>query len=147
MSRARSTLKRLQQENQALKESQGQAGVGGLRTNGKKNLENLSQEEEEEEEEEEDIVEEEEMPPQNVHVGKRGPPCVSLSSERGKRQRTRPPSSHHHQPDTVTNCTFKEELSRAELWVTYNPPQKCYEAYDVRFLLLTHLKVFLNKRT
>lgn len=142
MSRARSTLKRLQQENQALKESQGQAGVGGLRTNGKKNLENLSQEEEEEEEE--DIVEEEEIPPQNVLVGKRGPPCVSLSSERGKRQCTRPPSSHHHQPDTVTNCTFKEELSHAELWVTYNPPQKCYEAYDVRFLLLILLPLILK---
>ncbi|XP_070701394.1 myomegalin-like isoform X2 [Pempheris klunzingeri] len=105
----RSALQRLQQENQALKESQGRAGVVGLRTNTDKNPRSASQEEdeeEEEEEEEEDIVEEdEEEEASPVTVGKRGhPPCVGLRDEGGKRQCTRPPALtshlHTHQPET-----------------------------------------------
>ncbi|XP_028283911.1 myomegalin isoform X3 [Parambassis ranga] len=90
----RSALQRLQQENQALKESQGQAGVVGLRTNTERNNSSLDQEEDEEEEEEE----EEET--SVVPAGKRGPPCVRLSHEPGKRHCLRPQSldlsmSHH----------------------------------------------------
>lgn len=108
---ARRALQRLQQENQALKESQGRAGAVGLRTNAKTNLKSLTLEEEEEEEEDtEEEEEEEETSPQNVPVGKRGPPCVTLSDERGKRQCTRPLTSRHHQ-----TVTFKKELNHAEL--------------------------------
>nr|XP_046263627.1 myomegalin-like isoform X3 [Scatophagus argus] len=122
----RSALQRLQQENQALKES---CEVVGLRTNTKKNLKSLIQEEEDEEEEdeeeeeqeEEDTEEEEEeeegeeTPPQLV--GKRGPPCVSLSDERGKRQCMRPLTTHHHrhQPETeVEPAGGSSEVG--ELW-------------------------------
>ncbi|KAM3604183.1 uncharacterized protein V6R79_007437 [Siganus canaliculatus] len=86
----RSALLRLQQENQALKENQVRAAALTPRTN----TESLLQEEEEQEEEEEDMEEddeEDEASPQHVPVGKRGPPCVSQSLERGKRQCTRRP--------------------------------------------------------
>ncbi len=96
----------MQQENRALKESQVRAGVTGL-----KDQRTLIQEEEEEEEEEdiEEEYEEEETSPPHVPTGKRGPPCVSLSEERGKRQCTRPLTSHRHthQPETVTCFTFR----------------------------------------
>ncbi|XP_045907547.1 myomegalin-like [Micropterus dolomieu] len=107
----RTALQRLQQENQALKESQGCAGAVGLRTNAEKNRRGLHQEEEkeekeeEEEEEEEDIEEEDEVEETSpVPVGKRCLSSVSLSDERGKRQCTRPRSltlhQHIHQPET-----------------------------------------------
>ncbi|XP_070775639.1 myomegalin-like [Enoplosus armatus] len=106
----RTALQRLLQENQALKESQGRAGVEGLRTNTEENRRSLNQEEEEEEDEEEEEEEEEEDIEEEdeeeeifpVPVGKRGLPRVS--DDRGKRQCTRPGSltSHHHtrQPET-----------------------------------------------
>ncbi|XP_041660185.1 myomegalin-like isoform X3 [Cheilinus undulatus] len=73
----RSTLQRLQLENQALKESKGRSRFD-------KNHSSLIQEEEEEEDEyfEEEDEEEEESP---MPAGKRGPPSVSLSDKRGKR--------------------------------------------------------------
>ncbi|XP_031137029.2 myomegalin isoform X2 [Sander lucioperca] len=98
----RSALQRLQQENQALKESQGRAEVVGLRTNPGRNHRSLNQDEEEQEEDIEKEDEEEEMSP--VPVGKPGHPCVSLSDERGKRHCKRPrcltPRHLTHQPDT-----------------------------------------------
>lgn len=117
-SSARSALQRLQQENQALQESQVRAGVAGLGTNAKKSLSPEEEEEEEkeeeeeegEEEEEEDTEEEDEQKPSPA--GKRGPPCVSLSNEPGKRRCMRPCSlnlgiltSHHlpHQPEAVSH--------------------------------------------
>lgn len=97
MSHARSTLQRLQQENQALKESQGRVAAVGLRTNKQINLKSLTWEEEEGEgDEERDSEKEEDTALQSVPVGKRGPPRVALSKERGKRQCTRPLTSHHH---------------------------------------------------
>ncbi|GAA6234826.1 myomegalin-like isoform X5 [Lates japonicus] len=118
----RSALQRLQEENKALKESQGRAGVLGLRTNTEKNHRGLSREEEEEEEdeeedigeedEEEDIEEEEEEEEEDEEeetspmlVGKRGPLCGSLSEEPGKRHCTRPSSLDlgtltSHRPET-----------------------------------------------
>uniref|UniRef100_UPI0037E7AEA3 myomegalin-like isoform X2 n=1 Tax=Semicossyphus pulcher TaxID=241346 RepID=UPI0037E7AEA3 len=90
----RSALQRLQQENQALKENRG-------RSESHRSLNQEEEEEEEEEEEyEEDIEEEDEEEETSSPLpgGKRGPPCVSLSDERGKRQCT---SRHHtQQPDT-----------------------------------------------
>ncbi|XP_031710402.1 myomegalin isoform X3 [Anarrhichthys ocellatus] len=99
----RSALQRLQQENQALKETRGRAGVVRLRTNPERNHRSLNQEEEIEEEEDiEEEDEEEETSP--VPVGKRGHPGVSLSDERVKRHCKGPRSltSHHHthQPET-----------------------------------------------
>ncbi|KAM7379228.1 hypothetical protein PAMP_004793 [Pampus punctatissimus] len=109
----RSAMQRLQQENQCLKANQRRAGVPGLRTNTEENHRRLCQEEEEEfeegeeeeeeegEEEEEDIEEEEEDEEEeisSVPVGKRGPPCVSLIEESGKRRCTRPCSLD--QPET-----------------------------------------------
>ncbi|XP_078119731.1 myomegalin isoform X3 [Sander vitreus] len=98
----RSALQRLQQENQALKESRGRAEVVGLRTNPGRNHRSLNQDEEEQEEDIEKEDEEEEMSP--VPVGKPGHPCVSLSDERGKRHCKRPrcltPRHLTHQPDT-----------------------------------------------
>ncbi|XP_075954462.1 myomegalin-like [Anarhichas minor] len=99
----RSALQRLQQENQALKDTRGQAGVVRLRTNPERNHRSLNQEEEIEEEEDiEEEDEEEETSP--VPVGKRGHPGVSLSDERVKRHCKGPRSltSHHHthQPET-----------------------------------------------
>ncbi|XP_072220626.1 myomegalin-like isoform X5 [Leuresthes tenuis] len=79
----RSALQRLQQENQALTERQGWAGATGLRTKGKKNL---NQEEEGSEGADEDL----ETSP--VLSGKRGPPSFSLSNESGKRHCLRPRS-------------------------------------------------------
>lgn len=97
----RSALQRLQQENLALKESQGQTGVVGLRTNTEKNISSLDQEEDEEE-------------TSVVPVGKRGPPCVGLSHEPGKRHCLRPQSldlskSHHRtcKPGMVTTKTVE----------------------------------------
>ncbi|XP_068557567.1 myomegalin-like isoform X2 [Cebidichthys violaceus] len=98
----RSALQRLQQENQALKETRGRAGVVGLRTNPERNHRSLNQEEELEEAIEEEDEEEETS---SVPVGKRGHPCVSLSDERVKRHCKGPRSltSHHHthQPEEV----------------------------------------------
>ncbi|XP_022610484.1 myomegalin-like isoform X2 [Seriola dumerili] len=104
----RSALQRLQEENQALKESQGRAGVLGMRMNTETNHRSLNQEEEEEEyeeeeeeeeedeeedmEEEEEEEEDEEEETSPVPVGKRGSLCVSPSEERGKRHCTRPRS-------------------------------------------------------
>lgn len=76
-----------------------------LRTNAVKDLTLREEEEEEEEdsyrveeeEEEEYTEEEEETYKQNVSALKRGPPSLSLSNERGKRQCTRPLTSHHYQ--------------------------------------------------
>lgn len=51
----------------------------------------------EEEEEEEYTEEEEEAYKQNVSALKRGPPSLSLSDERGKRQCTRSLTSNHSQ--------------------------------------------------
>ncbi|XP_070831104.1 myomegalin-like isoform X8 [Chaetodon trifascialis] len=106
----RSALQRLQQENQALKESQGRAGAAGLRL---KNHRSLNQEEEEEEEEEieEEDEDEEETSPQHLPMGKRGPPRVSLSDERGKRQCTRPT----HQPETEVELAGSSS-EVGELW-------------------------------
>lgn len=52
-------MQRLQKENQALKESQGRAGVLGLRTDTGNNHGSLNWEEEEEDDEEEEEYEEE----------------------------------------------------------------------------------------
>ncbi|XP_074507165.1 myomegalin-like isoform X2 [Sebastes fasciatus] len=103
----RSALQRLQQENQALTESRGRAGVVGLRTNPERNHRSLSQEEEEDIEEED---EEEETCP--VPVGKRGHTCVSLSDERGKRHCKRPRSltSHHHTETEVEPAGDSSEV-------------------------------------
>ncbi|CAB1443016.1 unnamed protein product, partial [Pleuronectes platessa] len=106
----RSAVQRLQEENQALKE--GQAGAVGLRTNTEESHRSQNWEEEEEEDEEEDIEEDieeeeededEEEGKSSVLVGKRGPPCVNVSEEQGKRRCTRPCSldlgtltSHHY---------------------------------------------------
>lgn len=68
----------------------------GLRTNKQINLKSQTWEEEEGEEEERDSEKGEDTAPQSVPVGKRGPPRVALSKERGKRQCTRPLTSHHH---------------------------------------------------
>ncbi|KAM8849374.1 myomegalin isoform 3-T3 [Spinachia spinachia] len=98
----RSALQMLQQENQALQETRGQAGVVGLRTNPERDHSSLSQEKEIEEEgdiEEEDQEEETSV----LLVGKRGHPCAGLSDQRGKRHCKGPSSlrSHHtHQPET-----------------------------------------------
>lgn len=80
-----------------------------LRTHREKNLTLREEEEEEEdsyrveeEEEEEYTEEEEETYKQNVSALKRGPPSLSLSNERGKRQCTRPLTSHHYQLKAVT---------------------------------------------
>ncbi|XP_034412300.1 LOW QUALITY PROTEIN: myomegalin-like [Cyclopterus lumpus] len=95
----RSALQRLQQENQALKETRGQAGVVGLRTNPEWNHRSLNRAEEEDIEE--DDKEEETFP---KPVGKRGHPRVSLSDERGKRHCKGPrpltPPQHTDQPET-----------------------------------------------
>ncbi|XP_050926027.1 myomegalin isoform X4 [Lates calcarifer] len=117
----RSALQRLQEENKALRESQGRAGVLGLRTNTEKNHRGLSREEEEEEEDEEEDIEEEEDEEEDIEeeeeeddeeeetspmlVGKRGPLCGSLSEEPGKRHCTRPSSLDlgtltSHRPET-----------------------------------------------
>ncbi|XP_039998702.1 myomegalin-like isoform X3 [Xiphias gladius] len=137
----RSALQRLQEENQALKESQGRAGVLGLRTNPEKNHRSLNQEEEEEDKEEdieeedieeEDIEEEEEEEEEDEEeeettpalVGKRGPQCVSLSEERGKRHCTRPHSldlgtltSHRHTYQTETEVeTAGDSCEVGGLW-------------------------------
>ncbi|XP_062260294.1 myomegalin-like isoform X2 [Platichthys flesus] len=109
----RSAVQRLQEENQALKE--GKAGALGLRTNTKESHRSQNWEVEEEEDEEEDIEEDiqedeeeeeeegEEEGKCSVLVGKRGPPCVNVSEEQGKRRCTRPCSldlgtltSHHY---------------------------------------------------
>ncbi|XP_069013277.1 myomegalin-like isoform X4 [Embiotoca jacksoni] len=98
----RSSLQMLQQENQAWKESQGRARAVGLRTNTEKTHGTVNQEEEEDIEE--DNEEEEETSP--VLVGKRGPPCVSLCDEPGKRRCMRPRSldltSHHRTYQPLT---------------------------------------------
>lgn len=60
-------------------------------------------EEEEEGDEEEDVKKAQGAPLQNTPAGKRGPPVISPSKERGKRQCTRPVTSQHNQP--VTQCT------------------------------------------
>ncbi|XP_034559899.1 myomegalin-like [Notolabrus celidotus] len=89
----RNALQRLQQENQALKKNRGRATF-------EKSYQSQNHDEEEEEEEdgfEEDEYEEEETSP--MPLGKRGPPCVSLSDERGKRQCT----SHHHIQQSQTD--------------------------------------------
>lgn len=114
-------MQRLQWENRALRQSQGQPGAAGPRTVTTNNLKGLTLEEEEEKEdsEEEDIEEEEETSPQNVAVKKRGPPCVSLSGERGKRQCTRPQTYHHHPPETVTqHKQYLNEVMLLSDWLT-----------------------------
>ncbi|CAK6952464.1 myomegalin-like isoform X6 [Scomber scombrus] len=111
----RSSLQRLQEENQFLKANQEQAGLLGMRTNTEENHRSLNQEEkeeDEEEEEEEDIEEEEEEEEDeeeetsSVPLGKRRPPCVSLSEERGKRHCTRPCSLD---PGTLTSHQYKHQ--------------------------------------
>ncbi|XP_068427417.1 myomegalin-like isoform X2 [Clinocottus analis] len=116
----RSALQRLQQENRALKETRGRAGVVGPRTNPERERGSLSQGEEIEEEEEEDIEEEdegEETPP--VPVGKRAHPCASLSDERGKRRckgrRSLAFNRHTHQPETEVQPAGHSGEERA-LW-------------------------------
>ncbi|TNM97762.1 hypothetical protein fugu_014008 [Takifugu bimaculatus] len=102
----KSELQRLPLENRVLGESRARAGAVALRTHTEKNLTLREEEEEEEEEdsyrveeeeEEEYTEEEEETYKQNVSALKRGPPSLSLSNERGKRQCTRPLTSHHYQ--------------------------------------------------
>ncbi|XP_054479277.1 myomegalin-like [Anoplopoma fimbria] len=114
----RSALQRLQQENQALKETRGRAGVVGLRKNLERNHRSLNQEEEKEEEE--DIQEEDEEEERSpVAVGKRSHPCVSLSDERGKRHCKGPRSltshHHHHQPETEVEPAG-DNLEEGALW-------------------------------
>ncbi|XP_067385108.1 myomegalin-like isoform X5 [Channa argus] len=102
LAQMRSAMQKLQQENQALK---GQAAVLGLRTTTENNhrspnrqdLEEDKEEEEEvdidteeEEQEEEDEEEDEVEKTCRVPIGKRGPPCVGLNEERGKRHCVRP---------------------------------------------------------
>ncbi|KAM9322882.1 myomegalin-like [Pholidichthys leucotaenia] len=104
VSQMRSVLQRLEQENRALKESQGGAGVAALRTQTEKHHNSPGQGEEEliDEEEEEDVEDDdaEEMHP--VQTGKRGPPCVGLSDEPQKRHCSRPRSldlrTSHNRP-------------------------------------------------
>ncbi|KAL6104456.1 pde4dip [Pungitius sinensis] len=115
----RSALQRLQQENQALKETRGQAGFVGLRTNPERNHRGLNEEKELEEEgdiEEGDGEEETSL----LLVGKRGHPCAGLSDQRGKRLCKSPPSprSHHHhthQPATEAEPVGGRSEERA-LW-------------------------------
>ncbi|KAG7214689.1 hypothetical protein INR49_010581 [Caranx melampygus] len=145
----RSALQILQEENRALKESQGRAGVLGLRMSTENNHRGLNQEEEEEEEEEEDIeedgeedieeedgeedIEEEDIEEEEAYeeeetlpvtVGKRGPLCVSLSEDRGRRHCMRPRSldlgkvtSRHHTHQTETEGEPVGDSSEAgALW-------------------------------
>ncbi|XP_047188050.1 myomegalin-like isoform X4 [Scophthalmus maximus] len=128
----RSAVQRLQKENQALKESQGRAGVLGLRTDTGNNHGSLNWEEEEEDDEEEEDIEEEEeeeeedeeMGTSPVPVGKRRPLSVSLSEERGKRLCTRPSSldlststSHRHTLQTEKEVEPAGDRSEAgALW-------------------------------
>ncbi|XP_041847738.1 myomegalin-like isoform X2 [Melanotaenia boesemani] len=84
MAEMRSALQRLQQENRLLTESKGPAGTVGLKRNAKKNLN--------QEEEEVSGGEDEEVETSPVLPGKRGPPCSTLSNERGKRHCMRPRS-------------------------------------------------------
>lgn len=95
----RRTLQRLQQENEALKETQG--GLEGLGTlqDPTDMCQGWGQEEMEEEEEEE--AQPAVVPTQGNH----GPPAVRMREGRGNRQYTRPHSLDlgtllsHHQPD------------------------------------------------
>lgn len=99
---ARCVLQRLQQENQALRESGGRAGaarLGGNKHPSPKS-QNWELEEEEEGDEEERVEKEEGASLQNMPAGKRGAPGIRLSKERGKRQCTRPVASQHNQPVT-----------------------------------------------
>lgn len=100
---SRCALLRLQQENQALRESRGRAGAARLGGNKQPSLKSQTwelEEEEEEEDEEEHVEKEEGTSLQNMPAGKRGPPGISLSKERGKRQCTRPVTSQHNQAVT-----------------------------------------------
>lgn len=99
---SRCALLRLQQENQALRESRGRAGAARLGGNKQPSLKSQTWEleEEEEEDEEEHVEKEEGTSLQNMPAGKRGPPGISLSKERGKRQCTRPVTSQHNQAVT-----------------------------------------------
>ncbi|XP_035025418.2 myomegalin isoform X3 [Hippoglossus stenolepis] len=125
----RSAVQKLQEENQALKE--GQAGALGLRTNTEESHRSQNWEEEEEEDEEEDIEEDieeeeeeeedEEKGTSSVLVGKRGPPCVNVSEEQGKRRCTRPCSldlgtltSHHYTHQEVEPDGDRSEVGA--LW-------------------------------
>ncbi|XP_041752612.2 myomegalin isoform X2 [Coregonus clupeaformis] len=100
LAQMRSTLLRLQQENEALKENQG--GVEGLGEleDPTDMCQGWQQEEEEEMEEEEEV-----LPAVVPTQGKRGPPALRLREGRGKRQCTRPHSLDlgtllsHRQPD------------------------------------------------
>ncbi|KAK5613901.1 hypothetical protein CRENBAI_014666 [Crenichthys baileyi] len=83
LSEMRSALQRLQQENEALKESQGRPRAVGQRRNTESKL-NLEEEKEGGSAEEED----EEFESSPVLSGKRGPPCVGIES--GKRHCMRP---------------------------------------------------------
>ncbi|XP_035993972.1 myomegalin isoform X7 [Fundulus heteroclitus] len=85
LSEMRSALQTLQQENEALRESQGRPGAEGQRRNSESEL-NREEEEEGSSAEEED----EEFDSSPVATGKRGPPCVGPSVESGKRQCMRP---------------------------------------------------------
>ncbi|XP_064861721.1 LOW QUALITY PROTEIN: myomegalin-like [Oncorhynchus nerka] len=98
LAQMRSTLLRLQQENEALKENQGEVeGLGELE-DPTDTCQGWEQEEEEEEEEEV-------LPAVGPTQSKRGPPAVRMREGRGKRQCTRPHSLDlgtllsHRQPD------------------------------------------------
>ncbi|XP_017277709.1 myomegalin isoform X3 [Kryptolebias marmoratus] len=93
----RAALQRLQQENQALKETPSRPAVVGLRDT----VNNLNPEREEEDEE---------LVTSQVVSGKRGPPCVSQSSEPGKRHCRRPCSLDltPHQTQTMVESVSNE---------------------------------------
>ncbi|XP_029580770.1 myomegalin isoform X2 [Salmo trutta] len=98
LAQMRSTLLRLQQENDALKENQG--GVEGLGE-----LEDPTDTCQGWEQKEEEEMEEEVLPAVGPTQSKRGPPAVRMREGRGKRQCTRPHSLDlgtllsHRQPD------------------------------------------------
>ncbi|XP_031663220.1 myomegalin isoform X5 [Oncorhynchus kisutch] len=98
LAQMRSTLLRLQQENEALKENQGEVEALGELEDATDTCQGWEQEEEEEEEEEV-------LPAVGPTQSKRGPPAVRMREGRGKRQCTRPHSLDlgtllsHRQPD------------------------------------------------
>lgn len=134
---ARCALQRLQQENKALKESRGRAGAVRLGGNKQPSLRSQTWEEEEEEEgeEEEDVEKEEGTSPQNAPAGKRGPPSVNLSKERGKRQCTRPLTARHSQPVTChTEFThYLQILGKMLLLIMYETQSKYFKALNAFF--------------
>uniref|UniRef100_A0A4W5N4K2 CDK5 regulatory subunit-associated protein 2/Myomegalin coiled coil domain-containing protein n=1 Tax=Hucho hucho TaxID=62062 RepID=A0A4W5N4K2_9TELE len=112
LAQMRSTLLRLQQENEALKENQvGVEGRGELE-DPTDTCQGWEQEEEEEMEEEEEV-----LPAVGPTQGKRGPPAVRMRDERGKRRCTRPHSLDlgtllsHHQPDHTEKEAGSDEVT------------------------------------